>query len=281
MLPGQPGDQLGVGDSGQRFCRREQRRRLRDPRPHAGPRVLARPGRRSPARAVRARSGRDRARARSRAPTGAGRRCGPDRRTATSWNSQKRPWRAAASAAHASGTARGSLRRSRSGEMPRATARRCTGVRQRAARTGVVAVEDRPAARPGRRGRGPRRVSAGAGALRRSRHAPSATGRLARGSPLGAGPGRSQGRASRARRPSPSKIRLAPGDRRARRQIAPLHDALGIDDHERTLGEPASFSTPNARAVAPLGSKSLSWRIELPSFSLNAACDQRASVEIA
>ena len=60
-----------------------------------------------------------------------------------SWNSQKRPWRAAASAAQASGTARGCFaaiakwrNASRSGEVAQPR------VRERAARAGVVAVED-------------------------------------------------------------------------------------------------------------------------------------------
>src|SRR5450755_1361334 len=45
MLPGQAGYQLGVGDTGQHFAVVQERRRLRDTRPHAGPRVPRHPGR--------------------------------------------------------------------------------------------------------------------------------------------------------------------------------------------------------------------------------------------
>ena len=73
------------------------------------PRVCARTNR-APARCGgRARSARGRARAPWRAPTGAGRRCAPGSSKSASWSSQKRPCAAAASAAQASGTARGCL----------------------------------------------------------------------------------------------------------------------------------------------------------------------------
>ena len=65
---------------------------------------------------------------------------------------------------------------------------------------------------------------------------------------------------------------VRPGDRRL---VAPAHDAVGADDHQRTLGEAAVVQHAEGAAVAPLGSKSESCAIVTPSFSLNAACDQR------
>ena len=211
--------------SGVRARRDEQRRRgRRRPRASAGARRRARTRSAAGLAAAVGLEALDvEARARSRAPTGAGRRGGPGRRRARRANAQNAPWRAAASAARASASARSCLALQR--EVPEDDTA-AAGVAQplggeRAARAGEVARRRPRAARL----RGPRTWSS-------SRS--GGTGRCVSVRP-----------ACRARMPGS----VRPRRRRAPSRSRPLGPARALGG--RRPPSSADELTCRARAVAP------------------------------
>ena len=76
------------------------------------------------------------------------------------------------------------------------------------------------------------------------------------GGPRATARGRARSRARsdpRRRQSRPSKIRFAPGRSRATSPVAPVHDAVRADDHQRALGKPARVIDAERPAGRALG----------------------------
>ena len=118
--------------------------------------------------------------------------------------------------------------------------------------------------------RAPRRTGTRSPRRRRPAALPPAPGRDRRGRRAAAVPSRAPLRPAAAS--SASKIRFAPG-RSPGEAASWLHwtTASGPIITSARCGKPPGCSTPNARQAAPLGSKSESWAISMPSCFRNAS----------
>ena len=184
-------------------------------------------------------------------------RCGSSSRpwsaNSASCIGQNAPWRAAASAAQAAASARGWLERDREvaeGDAHRALAQ--ARLERRAERALVVAVDDRPA---------------------RAAPAPAT---------WSSGPSGGSGAEPSAQEPSSaSKMRFAPGRSPGERGlVAPAHDRVRADQHERALREAARVQHAERRGrPRPWARSPRAARSSTPSCSRNACWDHVASQE--